>query len=436
MKLVALLHKPLLHAATILTVLWLSQSTEAATPEVTHLRSLAQAILDRGEDSDAMVRATEYLDLTQIRIWTYNSVYGERSHQDVFHSVETRNGEQWVKFRSNYLVPLRRLSDQDQDSIQDLLRLQSQIARDHEATLRSIRAGETAAKAIAEQQRRAQEEEIKRLSIRRVRVLSQTFAQIQLGEKIIEKAVFPGEEFDLLASTKSFYKIEVAGRPATIPKQAAREIAARPGDVGMQEISANKPILGSILAPGYLGSSSPKSDRLNEPIELDIRYEFFSDANQYYLEVQEVFDDGLGQRIKLRPGDKIELLDGERIRSFDHFRSRLLDGPPLKLHVRNPTTGKLRIVRIELPDNNKQVEFGAIGSTNKAGEFVVSFVSPGDSIASRLGLRRQDRILALNNLPIRRPQDLERALKGATIVEAVILLRGALDPEIRSARLD
>jgi len=355
----------------------LHSTANAADLSTTELRGLAQTIVDQGNDPDAMQRSLEFLDLTETRLWTYHTANGLRTHQDVFDRQETRNGEIVVVFKRKYVVPLRLLSEKDRLVIYDLNQLRTQVIRDFNATRRQAEQLQIAKAEEAERQAKAEELEEKRMSIRRVRIVRPTYAQIQLGKGSIEKKLLPNEEFDVLASTKSFVKIEVAGRPAMVPKADVAEIASRPSDDGPIEYLTGKPTdsavsligdaAGDDLPPTGLEASPTFKKSSARPIELDIDIDIVPQPDRIHIIVNEVHEGGVGHRLKIRPGEVIELIDGQRIRGMDDLREHLLDGPPLKLHVRNSLTGQMRVIQVGANGDQQRLEFGAVGRANDRG---------------------------------------------------------------------
>jgi hypothetical protein len=279
--------------------------------------------------------------------------------------------------------------------------------RDYEAVLRTI----------AEQERAQKEEEQKR-TIRRVRVRQRTTATLQVGNKAMEQQINPGEEFDVLGETGAFFKVEVAKKQAWVSKKDVVEIAARPNEDSPLAQTTNKPIV----------DESP-------PLQLDIDYDVVQLSDRVHIVVNEAIQGGLGHRLGLRRNDVIELIDAARIRNTDDFRSRVLAGGKMKLYVRNPA-GNQRIVRVEIDEKPPEIVFGANGKSNEDGEYVVSFLEPGDSIAKRLNLQRGDKVLWINQVRIRDERDITQALKTGKEVKAIVLPRGAANPVYRDASLN
>jgi hypothetical protein len=119
-----------------MTAVWLyvfgvADCSVAQRLTVDEMRGNCQHLLDFGADAEVAVRAQRFLELTDVRNWQYLDNSGQsRVLQDAFAEVVERNGQSHVKFKRRYTIPIERLVDKDQQALQEIITLRSEIMND------------------------------------------------------------------------------------------------------------------------------------------------------------------------------------------------------------------------------------------------------------------------------------------------------------------
>ena len=367
-----------------------AQTTSASpTPSTTQMREAADALLRANAGSDVAARAQKFLELTNVRPWRYMADDGQwMTYRAAYEAESVRGGVSCLTFNSRRYVPLKLLDAQATADLAEITALRTALADD----FRKWQAAETARVAAAEEARK-QAEAVRRTELadsarRQVRMLVDTDVEVveAAGRQVLSLA--QGEVLELVGESATDYIVKAGGRLVQIDRRRAEEIAAtlvmRPT---MPEASA---------VPA--GPPAPKLD-------CRIGSYLFPDGRSA-LQIEAVAVGGLGSRYGLQAGDVVVRVNDMAVGTLDDYRvASIRAGCALKLLVFMPAVQKERVISIPAPGST--VPLGVAGRIDYLGEFRIDDVDEG-SIADLIGLRRDDKLLRVNDVAIGSADDLKQ----------------------------
>jgi hypothetical protein len=383
----------------------------AADPTTAQLREQSTAVLQSKFDRDAAIRAEAFLSLTERKTWNYTDDNGAvRSIQGAYDSEAVRNDRLVLMFTTRQYLPVERLDAQGKVDLAEIGRLRSAVARDFQSLQTEIarqQAAEIERQRQAEMERQARENALK---TRRARLLVDVDVPVVQGGVPTVLNLGAGEIFELVDVTPTAIVIRAGGQLVQLDPRVAREVEPQ---------IVLKPAIGAI--PGLPGLPGAPVAAVPPPkLDAKIGSYVFPDGRAA-LVIEDVAEGGLASRYGIVPGEVLERVNDVAVATLDEYREASLRGNGgLKLSLYHPPTNRSRVVVIAPP--GAAAALGVVGIIDARKEFLISAVAPG-SIAERLGLERDDKIIAVNGIQISTLDALrqvEQASGGRFTVQAVV----------------
>ena len=394
----------------------------AAEPTTVQLREQSTAVVQSGFDREASARAESFLTLTEKRIWNYvDSNGGARSIEAAFDMETVRGDKRVVMFTSRQYLPVDLLDARGKEDVAALERLRSAVSRDYQnlaAEMARREAAELERQRQAEMARQAAEDALK---TRRVRLLVPVDVPVVQGGVPTVLNLGAGEILELVNVTPTTIVVRAGGQLVQLDPRVAQEVEPQ---------IVLKPAIGAVpgapgVVPGVPGLVPGAPGLVAAPVpppKLDAKIgSYLFPDGRAAMVIEDVAAGGLADRYGIAPGEILERVNDLAVTSLDEYRTASLRGNGgLKLALFDPQTNFARIVVI--PPPGAPAGFGVIGVIDARREFLISAVAPG-SIAERLGLRRDDKILSINGIQISTSDALrqaEQASGGRFVVQALI----------------
>lgn len=355
------------------------------------LRADAESIIRVQFDAEATSRALKFLELTKRRIWGYHADNGEhRAYEGAYEAEVVRSNKPCLLFGSRNYVPIGQLDAQATADLSEIGKLRLALKQDYinlNAELQRRQAAAIEAQRQAEMQRQA---ELDKLKTRRARLLVDTDLQVMDAGVPRLLNLSAGEVFEMAGDSPTEFLLVIGGKPVPVDRRRCEELQPT---VVLRPIVPGDP---NLVAPAVA------------PPKLDCRigsYQF-PDGREA-LQIEAVALGGLADRYQIQVGEVLERVNDMAVGTLDDYRiASTRAGGGLKLVLSNPAVGRSRIV--EIPPPNAAVPLGVFGRPDDRGEFVIDDVLDG-GIAAQLGLKRNDKILRVNDLPIATETQLRQA---------------------------
>jgi len=391
----------------------------AAEPTTAQLRELSTAVVQSKFDREAGARAEAFLALTERKTWNYTDDNGAaRSIQGAYDSETVRNDRLVLMFTTRQYLPIERLDAQGKADMTEIGRLRSAVVRDHQ----SLQAESARQQALEiERQRQAEMERQARenaLKTRRAQLLVDVDVPVVQGGVPSVLNLGAGEIFELVDATPTAIVVRAGGQLVQLDPRVAREVEAQ---------IVLKPAIGAlpgapVVGPGIPAVAPAAPVAAVPPPKLDAKIgSYVFPDGRAALVIEDVADGGLAARYGIVPGEILERVNDLAVATLDEYRAASLRGNGgLKLSLFHPPTNRSRVVAIAPP--GAAASLGVVGIIDARREFLISAVAPG-SIAERLGLRRDDKIIAINGIQISTSEALrqaEQASGGRFVVQAVV----------------
>jgi hypothetical protein len=356
------------------------QAAPAAEATTTQLRELADAVRRNNFDAAATTRADRLLELTARRIWNYHGDDGKlRAYEGAYDAEVVRSGTPCLMFASRQYVPLSRLDAQGTADLAEIGKLRTEVRQDFLNLQTELARRQAEAIEAQRQAELARQQELAKLQRRRAQILAETTIEVvePMGTRMVTLSA--GEVFDIVGETPTQLMLLVGARPTPVARELCAEVKPT---VVLKPIDVAPAAVAEIAAP-----------------KLDCRIgSYVFPDGRTALQLEAVALGGLADRYQMQVGEVLERVNDFPVATLDDYRiASTRAGGGLKLVLFNPELGRSRVVII--PPPNAAVPLGVFGHVDIRQEFVINDVLDG-SVAAELGLKRNDKILRVNGLPI------------------------------------